>query len=173
MNLARSDRSIVAFRPTWRPSSQRRWKKAPPNRYDTAQELADDLKRFLDDEPIRASRPTSSSSGLPNGREGISRLSPRRPVSWPSCCLGRFWRRPSFGEKSSAPRWHWTMRKVSASTLRTRQSRQLEQQPRVRRWSQFFVNDLMGSIESRESLGKFDYRGGSRRRRRTQAGRTV
>src|SRR5262249_26119104 len=32
--------------------------KAPAERYATAQELADDLRRFLDDKPIRARRPT-------------------------------------------------------------------------------------------------------------------
>jgi serine/threonine protein kinase len=32
--------------------------KEPRERYATAQELADDLKRFLDDEPVRARRPT-------------------------------------------------------------------------------------------------------------------
>ncbi|MBW3540206.1 MAG: tetratricopeptide repeat protein [Planctomycetes bacterium] len=32
--------------------------KNPAERYDTAQELADDLQRFLDDRPIRARRPT-------------------------------------------------------------------------------------------------------------------
>ena len=32
--------------------------KNPAERYDTAQELADDLKRFLEDRPIRARRPT-------------------------------------------------------------------------------------------------------------------
>jgi WD40 repeat protein len=56
------------------PKSPRRWNKAipveletiipkaleknPAERYATAQELADDLKRFLDDHPIRARRPT-------------------------------------------------------------------------------------------------------------------
>ena len=33
--------------------------KEPPSRYATAQELADDLRRFLDDKPIRAKRPTA------------------------------------------------------------------------------------------------------------------
>src|SRR5205823_35320 len=32
--------------------------KNPADRYATAQELADDLRRFLDDQPIRARRPT-------------------------------------------------------------------------------------------------------------------
>jgi len=32
--------------------------KEPGSRYDTAQELADDLRRFLDDKPIKAKRPT-------------------------------------------------------------------------------------------------------------------
>src|SRR5262249_26082686 len=32
--------------------------KAPAGRYATAQELADDLRRFLEDRPIRARRPT-------------------------------------------------------------------------------------------------------------------
>jgi tetratricopeptide (TPR) repeat protein len=32
--------------------------KEPESRYETAQELADDLRRFLDDRPIRARRPT-------------------------------------------------------------------------------------------------------------------
>jgi serine/threonine protein kinase len=32
--------------------------KSPADRYATAQELADDLRRFLDDKPIRAKRPT-------------------------------------------------------------------------------------------------------------------
>jgi eukaryotic-like serine/threonine-protein kinase len=33
--------------------------KEPDGRYQTAQELADDLRRFLDDKPIRANRPTA------------------------------------------------------------------------------------------------------------------
>jgi hypothetical protein len=32
--------------------------KCPEERYTTAQELADDLERYLKDEPIRARRPT-------------------------------------------------------------------------------------------------------------------
>jgi serine/threonine protein kinase len=32
--------------------------KSPEERYATAQELADDLRRFLDDKPIKAKRPT-------------------------------------------------------------------------------------------------------------------
>ena len=32
--------------------------KNPADRYATAQELADDLRRFLDDQPIRARRPS-------------------------------------------------------------------------------------------------------------------
>jgi serine/threonine protein kinase/Tfp pilus assembly protein PilF len=37
--------------------------KAPEDRYATAQELADDLQRFLDDRPIRARRPTWAQRG--------------------------------------------------------------------------------------------------------------
>src|SRR5207244_12903214 len=33
--------------------------KRPEERYATAQELADDLRRFLEDKPIRAKRPTA------------------------------------------------------------------------------------------------------------------
>jgi serine/threonine protein kinase/Tfp pilus assembly protein PilF len=47
----------------------------PAERYDTAQELADDLSRFLKDEPIRARRPTL----LQRARKWARR---HRPVVW-------------------------------------------------------------------------------------------
>jgi eukaryotic-like serine/threonine-protein kinase len=37
--------------------------KGPPDRYASAQELADDLQRFLDDKPIKATRPTVAERG--------------------------------------------------------------------------------------------------------------
>jgi hypothetical protein len=49
--------------------------KAPEERYATAQELADDLERFLKDEPIRARRPTR----LQRVRKWARR---HRPVVW-------------------------------------------------------------------------------------------
>jgi WD40 repeat protein/serine/threonine protein kinase len=49
--------------------------KNPEERYATAQELADDLKRFLEDKPIRARRPTL----LQRGRKWARR---HQPVVW-------------------------------------------------------------------------------------------
>jgi tetratricopeptide (TPR) repeat protein len=49
--------------------------KEPPARYATAQELADDLRRFLEDRPIRARRP----SWLERGRKWARR---HRPFVW-------------------------------------------------------------------------------------------
>jgi tetratricopeptide (TPR) repeat protein len=49
--------------------------KDPAERYATAQELADDLRRFLEDKPIRARRP----SWLERGRKWARR---HRPVVW-------------------------------------------------------------------------------------------
>jgi WD40 repeat protein/serine/threonine protein kinase len=49
--------------------------KNPEERYATAQELADDLKRFLDDKPIRAKRPTL----LQRARKWVRR---HQPVVW-------------------------------------------------------------------------------------------
>ena len=46
--------------------------KEPESRYATAQELADDLRRFLEDKPIRAKRPTVP-SGWRSGRDGTGR----------------------------------------------------------------------------------------------------
>jgi tetratricopeptide (TPR) repeat protein len=56
--------------------------KDPAERYATAQELADDLARYLSDEPIRAKRPTL----LQRGRKWARR---HRPVVWAAavCCL--------------------------------------------------------------------------------------
>src|SRR5439155_21711097 len=49
--------------------------KNPGDRYGTAQELADDLRRFLEDKPIRARRP----SWLEQARKWARR---HRPVVW-------------------------------------------------------------------------------------------
>src|SRR5262249_2371631 len=49
--------------------------KSPDDRYGTAQELADDLQRFLDDAPIRARRPTLGQRVRRWGRR-------HRPVVW-------------------------------------------------------------------------------------------
>ena len=57
-------------RATWRRSSSRRWPRSPTGRYATAQELADDLRRFLEHRPIRARRPTPAPSGRRSGRAG-------------------------------------------------------------------------------------------------------
>jgi tetratricopeptide (TPR) repeat protein/serine/threonine protein kinase len=55
--------------------------KAPGERYATAQELADDLQRFLRDEPIRARRPTLLQRARKWGRR-------HRPVVWAAAvCL--------------------------------------------------------------------------------------
>jgi serine/threonine protein kinase/Flp pilus assembly protein TadD len=56
--------------------------KAPQDRYATAQELADDLRRFLDDRPIHARRPTL----LHRARKWSRR---HRAVVWSAavCCL--------------------------------------------------------------------------------------
>ena len=44
--------------PTWRPSSSRRWRSAREDRYATAAEFADDLRRVLDGRPTIARPPT-------------------------------------------------------------------------------------------------------------------
>jgi WD40 repeat protein/serine/threonine protein kinase len=49
--------------------------KNPAERYATAQDLADDLRRFLEDKPIRASRPTLAQ----RARKWVRR---HRPVAW-------------------------------------------------------------------------------------------
>jgi serine/threonine protein kinase/Tfp pilus assembly protein PilF len=54
--------------------------KNPPERYGTAQELADDLERWLKDEPIRAKRPTL----VQRGRKWARR---HRPVVWAAAAV--------------------------------------------------------------------------------------
>jgi tetratricopeptide (TPR) repeat protein len=49
--------------------------KNPAERYDTAQELADDLRRFLEDRPIRARRPTLAQRAAKWSRR-------HRPIVW-------------------------------------------------------------------------------------------
>ena len=50
--------STPRFPRTWKRSSTRRLAKEPSERYATAQELADDLRYYLEDRPIRARRPS-------------------------------------------------------------------------------------------------------------------
>ena len=68
--------------------------KNPAERYATAQELADDLRRFLEDEPIRAKRPTLLQRAQEMGAAAPGRGADG-PVPRPSC----WWRLPS------SPRW--------------------------------------------------------------------
>ncbi len=51
-------------------------RKDPLDRYATAGEMAADLQRFLNDEPIRARRPTLAERPCGCGRDEIERLSP-------------------------------------------------------------------------------------------------
>jgi serine/threonine protein kinase/WD40 repeat protein len=55
--------------------------KAPADRYPTAQEFADDLRRFLDDKPVRARRPTAG--------QRLRRWARRhRPAVWAAAVAG-------------------------------------------------------------------------------------
>ena len=68
-------------RATWRRSSSRRWPRTRPGRYATAGELADDLRRFLDDRPIRRGG-RACWTGPRSGRGGTGRRWPRRRWCW-------------------------------------------------------------------------------------------
>jgi tetratricopeptide (TPR) repeat protein/serine/threonine protein kinase len=86
------------------PRPPRRWNKAipadletivlkalakhPAERYATAQEMADDLQRFLDDEPIRARRPTLVQRGRKWGRRHQAVVWSAAIVATLALCLG-------------------------------------------------------------------------------------
>ena len=64
--------------------------KNPAERYDTAQELADDLRRFLEDRPIEARRPRPT-GGRCSGCGATAPCRRRRPECW--SCWWLSWRR--------------------------------------------------------------------------------
>ena len=76
--------------------------KEPERRYATAQELADDLRRFREDRPILARRPTVAGRWH-DGRGGTE----RRPRRERRCCLSSRWPRPpawrGSGKSNSTP----------------------------------------------------------------------
>jgi serine/threonine protein kinase len=117
--------------------------KSSDDRYATAQELADDLRRFLEDRPIRARRP----SILARLRKWCWRHRGAVTAAVASSIL-------ALAMSSGFTAWQWREAKSGRIQAEQAGGEARKQEHVAKAINQFFVKDLLGAASPEEALGR-------------------
>ncbi len=117
--------------------------KSPADRYATAQELADDLARYLENKPIRARRP----SALARLRKWSYRHRGAVSAAMTSALL-------VLGVTSGITFWQWRVAVKANGLAETRRSEAEQAASTVRAINQYLINDLLNASTPQQTLGR-------------------